>query len=810
MKENNEDENIKMPKSIFKSVLAGLVGVLLLNWHTIVKELEFENKEQVREELEKEIDSFPPIIWDIVKDEDFEQIVNFEYAMYDLNETAKKEFGDMDEFRKALGIPDTVTEENISPEAYATALQWQKQYWFFTTKDDSNIQAIPCNMFGYKFADKEEQKMVQIPSKKLFAGREIKGSDYYLIKYDFRNDKYALISKNDVDLNIANTFKTKQDVKIKTEAFGEQTLKKGTEIKLIGNEAIYWIDGQEYQVEAKEIKDQINEKNSEALNKQPICIYAKGISEYYKKGNSKSRVLGSEVQYDINTNKQYVTTYSLNGFGVNIETKDLVETSSNMAIQEELDEAIGYQGGSYYTNNNNNYVSNFTPSQSVSSFTPSQMEKNARHNYVQEFKSREGDTNEDEKYTKYLGLGLSAKDEYCAASAMRIAKDTGTPNYVIPQGAQYASCAVMYKWFEDQGLIVENDGSYIPQEGDLVFFDSDGNPDWINHVGVVTDSKDGKFSTVEGNTAGGKVSVYNLKYKIGDNKVDNSGKMKPMWFAKVPWNKMVPEQEKSQPKTSIKGEITADDFKDIDGIVLDQGQRETAAEICNSCMKKEIGDIYISAFIANALAESSLHSDSIRDVPNDHSAGLFQWHGGREDKLYEYVKEYNKEHGTSYDWKNIEVQINYLLYGDDDCFIEAGKHTTQSFLETHFNTAYDASMWFQKKWERPRKDCISEKRGEDALKFYEAISRATKKKNNDLTLRIEPNEIRNLSKNHNFNKITDYNWDNLLRQVNELLCKAEDEEINEEDVKINEEKERLYGQIIDEHKKGLAFRDEAR
>ena len=782
MKENNEDENIKIPKSIFKSVLAGLVGVLLLNWHTVVKELEFENKEQVREELEKEIDSFPPIIWDIVKDEDFEQIVNFEYAMYDLNETAKKEFGDMDKFRKALGIPDTVTEENISPEAYATALQWQKQYWFFTTKDDSNIQAIPCNMFGYKFADKEEQKMVQIPSKKLFAGIEIKGSDYYLIKYDFRNDKYALISKNDVDLNIANTFKTKQDVKIKTEAFGEQTLKKGTEIKLIGNEAIYWIDGQEYQVEAKEIKDQINEKNSEALNKQPIFIYAKGISEYYKKGDSKTRMLGSEVQYDINTNKKYVTTYSLNGFGINIETKDLVETSSNMAIQEELDEAIGYQGGSYYTNNNNNYVSNFTPSQSVSSFTPSQMEKNARHNYVQEFKSREGDTNEDEKYTKYLGLGLSAKDEYCAASAMRIAKDTGTSEDVIPQGAQYASCAVFLKWYKDQGLIVENDGSYIPQEGDLVFFDSDGNPDWINHVGVVTDSKDGKFSTVEGNTAGGKVSVYNLKYKIGDNKVDNSGKMKPMWFAKVPWNKMVPEQEVSQTQTPIKGEITTNDV-DI-RVGFDNEQSKNAQDVANVLRQKNIDLTHLAGIWANIYHESSFHIAAKSSDGYD-SIGYCQWTGGRKTALLEYTKKYNKKHGTNYDWKNTLVQMDYLLYGDPDPY--GDKRTIEAYLETDFKDAREAAMWFCEHWERP--NYIDPNRGETAQKFYNNI---IKNHQNNLTF-------------NNKNQITNYDWDNLLRQVNELLCKAEDK-----DVQINEEKERFYGQIIDRHKKRLAFRDEGR
>ncbi|MBR0427374.1 MAG: CHAP domain-containing protein [Clostridia bacterium] len=798
MKDNNEDENIKIPKIILKSALAGLTATLLLNWHTFVDKFEFSSKEQISEELEKEIDNGPSILWDVMTDETFQLVENVGFKMFDLNETAKKEFGDMGKFRKALGIPDTVTEENISPEAYATALQWQKQYWFFTTKDDSNIQAIPCNMFGYKFADKEEQKMVQIPSKKLFAGRKIKveNGDYYLIKYDFRNDKYALISKNDVDLNIANTFKTKQDVKIKTEAFGEQTLKKGTEIKLIGNEAIYWIDEKEYQVEAKEIKDQINEKNSMALNKQPIYIYAKGISEYYKKGDSKNRVLGSDVQYDINTNKLYVTTYSLNGFGINIETKDLVETSSSLAIQEELDEAIGYQGGNYYTNNNNNYVSNFTSSQSVSNFTSSQMQKNARHNYVQAFKNRKGDTNEDEKYTKYLGLGSSAKDQYCAAAIMRLAYDNGVPEDVIPQGAQYASCAVMYKFFEKQGLIVKNDGSYIPQEGDIVFFDSDGDSEWINHVGVVTDSKEGKFSTVEGNTTGGKVSVYDLKYKIGDNKVDNSGKMKPMWFAKVPWNNMVPEQEKSQTQVTIKGEITADDV-DI-GLGFNNEQSKNAQDVANILRQKNIDLIHMAGIWANIYHESSFHIAAKSSDGYD-SIGYCQWTEGRKTALLEYTEKYNKEHGTNYDWRNTLVQMDYLLYGDPDTY--GDKRTIEAYLETDFKDAREAAMWFCEHWERP--EYIDPNRGETAQKFYNNIIK-NHQKNISFNKKNQKNIIlSSYTKQLNEKDVTNFDWNKFVKQVEEFLCKAEDKE-------IEEKKERYYGQIIEENKKGLAFRSEER
>ena len=462
-----------------------------------------------------------------------------------------------------------------------------------------------------------------------------------------------------------------------------------------------------------------------------------------------------------------------------------------MAIQEELNEASGYQGGSYYTNNPNNTVSNFTPSQ---------MEKNARHTFTEGAKVHEGETNDDERFSKKFGISSSLKDQNCGAFIMSVADDNGIPEYVIPQGAQYASCAEMYKWFDadERKLIVENDGSYIPQEGDLVFFDSDGNPEWIDHVGIVTDSKDGMFSTVEGNTAGGKVAIYDLKYKIGDNKVDNSGKMKPLWFAKVPWNKMVPEQEtsKTQPQTSIKGEITADDV-DI-GLGFDGEQSKNAQDTGNGLLQKKMDLIHMSGVWANANHESSFHL-AAQSTDGYYSIGLWQWTGGRKTGLLEYTETYNKKHGTNYDWKNVLVQIDYLLYGDPDIY--GDKRTIEAYLETDFKDAREAAMWFCEHWERP--NYIDPNRGETAQKFYNNIIK-NHQKNLTLNTKKQKNIIlSSYTEQLNEKDVTNFDWNKFVKQVEEFLCKAEDKE-------IEEKKERYYGQIIEENKKGLAFRGEGR
>ena len=143
-----------------------------------------------------------------------------------------------------------------------------------------------------------------------------------------------------------------------------------------------------------------------------------------------------------------------------------------------------------------------------------------------------------------------------------------------------------------------------------------------------------------------------------------------------------------------------------------------------------------------------------------------------------------------------------MLYGDPDALEKYDyKRTIEVYLDKEFKDAREAANWFCKEWERPKYN--DPERGETAQKFYNNI---IKNHQNNLTLNTKKQRniiISRYTEPLNEKEVTNFDWNKFVKQVEEFLCKAEDKE-------LNEEKERYYGQIIDKHKKRLAFRDEGR
>lgn len=102
--------------------------------------------------------------------------------------------------------------------------------------------------------------------------------------------------------------------------------------------------------------------------------------------------------------------------------------------------------------------------------------------------------------------GFSAREEWCACFVSWCANECG---YVeagtIPK---FASCTAGMGWFDVRGQWMDN--TYVPQPGDLIFFDWDLSGD-AEHVGIVERVEGGLVYTVEGNSGDAvRQNLYSL------------------------------------------------------------------------------------------------------------------------------------------------------------------------------------------------------------------------------------------------------------------------------------------------------------
>ena len=112
-------------------------------------------------------------------------------------------------------------------------------------------------------------------------------------------------------------------------------------------------------------------------------------------------------------------------------------------------------------------------------------------------------------YWSWYGFG--SRVEWCACFVSWCANESGYINSgIIPK---FASCNIGMSWFKNHDRWQPN--THIPREGDIIFFDWDGDAK-PNHVGIVEKAEKGNVYTIEGNSGD---ACKKIEYVSGDNKI---------------------------------------------------------------------------------------------------------------------------------------------------------------------------------------------------------------------------------------------------------------------------------------------------
>ena len=98
-------------------------------------------------------------------------------------------------------------------------------------------------------------------------------------------------------------------------------------------------------------------------------------------------------------------------------------------------------------------------------------------------------------YTRYGGWYGASYGKWCAMFVAFCAEYAGIPEGGMPRDANVRG---LYQKVEAAGAL--EDARYMPQPGDLIFFNWRGGKQY-DHVGIVESVKDGRVHTIEGNSA---------------------------------------------------------------------------------------------------------------------------------------------------------------------------------------------------------------------------------------------------------------------------------------------------------------------
>ena len=99
--------------------------------------------------------------------------------------------------------------------------------------------------------------------------------------------------------------------------------------------------------------------------------------------------------------------------------------------------------------------------------------------------------------TAYYGREVSGGAyPWCCAFIWWLFREAGAPE-LFYGGGKTASCTTLYGWYKRQGQAVEK---VELRPGDLVFFNFDGNPAVMNHIGICESVEPGYVTTIDGNT----------------------------------------------------------------------------------------------------------------------------------------------------------------------------------------------------------------------------------------------------------------------------------------------------------------------
>jgi len=117
-----------------------------------------------------------------------------------------------------------------------------------------------------------------------------------------------------------------------------------------------------------------------------------------------------------------------------------------------------------------------------------------------------------EKYWRWYGF--NQRVNWCAIFVSWCANESGIMNNTIPR---FSLCIDGEKWYKEHSKWKNK--SYIPQTGDIIFFDWNGD-DHVQHVGIVEKVENDKVYTIEGNS---NDEVRNKSYSLNNKSIYGYG-----------------------------------------------------------------------------------------------------------------------------------------------------------------------------------------------------------------------------------------------------------------------------------------------
>lgn len=116
--------------------------------------------------------------------------------------------------------------------------------------------------------------------------------------------------------------------------------------------------------------------------------------------------------------------------------------------------------------------------------------------------------------------GFNGRVEWCAAFVSYAADKAG----LIADGKapKHASCLAGVNWFKERGRYREATSNYIPQSGDIIYFDWTGGRTGSMHVGIVESCNGSSISTIEGNSGD---QLNKQSYSLNDVVISGYGEV---------------------------------------------------------------------------------------------------------------------------------------------------------------------------------------------------------------------------------------------------------------------------------------------
>ncbi len=101
------------------------------------------------------------------------------------------------------------------------------------------------------------------------------------------------------------------------------------------------------------------------------------------------------------------------------------------------------------------------------------------------------------KFSAEFGNGYTA---WCNYFVVWCAKQAGvSPKAITGTSSYNGNCYIYMNALRNQGRFFENDGSYTPKKGDLVFYNSSKSTSGSTHIGFVVSADKNTVTTIEGN-----------------------------------------------------------------------------------------------------------------------------------------------------------------------------------------------------------------------------------------------------------------------------------------------------------------------